>query len=62
MPSMGDVLLILLVLLVVVLLWRGPKTLPRLGEAFGQSVRAARRAARDGTDADDPSRRPETRD
>jgi Sec-independent protein translocase protein TatA len=44
-----DVAIILLVLLVLVLLWRGPSTLPRLGEALGQAVRGARRAA-DGED------------
>ena len=47
----------LLVLLVLVLLWRGPKTLPRLGEAFGHAVRGARRAA-DERFEEDPPRKP----
>jgi Sec-independent protein translocase protein TatA len=38
-----DVLLILVVILVVVLVWRGPKTLPKLGAAFGRGVKEARR-------------------
>ena len=40
---MGDVALVLVIVLVVVVIWRGPKTLPLLGRAFGQGVREARR-------------------
>jgi Sec-independent protein translocase protein TatA len=42
-----DIAIILVIILVLVLLWRGPQTLPRLGEAIGQAVRGARRAAND---------------
>jgi Sec-independent protein translocase protein TatA len=42
---MPDLLLVLIVILVLVLLWRGPKTLPRLGEALGRGVREARKEA-----------------
>jgi Sec-independent protein translocase protein TatA len=42
---MPDLLLILIVILVLVILWRGPKTLPKLGEALGRGVREARREA-----------------
>ena len=38
-----DILLILIVILVIVLVWRGPKTLPKLGSAFGRGVKEARR-------------------
>jgi Sec-independent protein translocase protein TatA len=38
-----DLLLVLIVILVIVLVWRGPKTLPKLGSAFGRGVREARR-------------------
>lgn len=38
-----DILLVLIVVLVVVLVWRGPKTLPKLGNAFGRGVKEARR-------------------
>jgi sec-independent protein translocase protein TatA len=38
-----DALLILVVILVVVLVLRGPKTLPKLGAAFGRGVKEARR-------------------
>ena len=38
-----DFLLILIVLLIVVIIWRGPKTLPMLGKAFGQGVKEARK-------------------
>lgn len=55
MPT--DLLLVLIVILVLVLMWRGPKTLPKLGEALGRGVREARHEAssltdRDGTDAE----------
>jgi Sec-independent protein translocase protein TatA len=38
-----DILAVLVVVLVLVIIWRGPKTLPLLGRAFGQGVREARR-------------------
>jgi hypothetical protein len=41
-PRMGDVLLVLVVIFVVVLVWRGPKTLPKLGQALGRGVKQAR--------------------
>lgn len=44
---MPDIAIVLIVVLVLVLIWRGPSTLPRLGEALGQAVRGARRAAED---------------
>jgi Sec-independent protein translocase protein TatA len=40
-----DLLLILLVILVLVVMWRGPKTLPKLGEALGRGVREAKSEA-----------------
>jgi Sec-independent protein translocase protein TatA len=40
---MGDVAIILIVILVLAIIWRGPKTLPRLGEALGRGVREARK-------------------
>lgn len=42
---MPDLLLILIVILVLVVMWRGPKTLPKLGEALGRGVRVARTEA-----------------
>jgi TatA/E family protein of Tat protein translocase len=38
-----DILLVLVIVLVVVIIWRGPKTLPLLGRAFGQGVKEARK-------------------
>jgi TatA/E family protein of Tat protein translocase len=38
-----DILVVLIVVLVIVIIWRGPKTLPLLGRAFGQGVREARK-------------------
>lgn len=40
---MPDILILAIILLVIVLIWRGPKTLPLLGRAFGQGVREARK-------------------
>lgn len=37
-----DLLAVLLVILVLALIWRGPKTLPQLGAMLGRGVRAAR--------------------
>jgi Sec-independent protein translocase protein TatA len=42
---MPDLLIILIVILVLVVMWRGPKTLPKLGEALGRGVREARTEA-----------------
>jgi len=38
----SDVLLVLIVVLIIVLIWRGPKTLPEIGRMFGRGVREAR--------------------
>lgn len=42
---MPDLLLLLLVILVLAIIWRGPKTLPKLGEALGRGIREARSEA-----------------
>jgi TatA/E family protein of Tat protein translocase len=50
-----DIALVLVIILVVVILWRGPKTLPLLGRAFGQGVREARKEMDEiRTDSDTP--------
>jgi len=38
----SDILLVLIVILILVLIWRGPKTLPEIGRMFGRGVREAR--------------------
>ncbi len=38
-----DLILILAIALIVVIMWRGPKTLPLLGKAFGQGVKEAKK-------------------
>jgi Sec-independent protein translocase protein TatA len=40
-----DLIVVLIVILGIVLIWRGPKTLPKWGEAVGQAVRGARTEA-----------------
>jgi Sec-independent protein translocase protein TatA len=42
---MSDVLVVLLIALLVVLIWRGPKTLPGIGAMFGRGVKNAREEA-----------------
>ncbi len=36
-------MVVLIIALIIVILWRGPKTLPLLGRAFGQGVKEARK-------------------
>jgi Sec-independent protein translocase protein TatA len=42
---MSDLMVVLVVILILVILWRGPKTLPKLGAALGRGVREARTEA-----------------
>lgn len=37
-----DLLLVLIVILIVVLVWRGPQMLPQIGAALGKAVKGAR--------------------
>ena len=41
----SDLFLVLVIILVVVFVWRGPKTLPKIAGALGRGVREARREA-----------------
>jgi len=38
-----DVLIVLIVIFAVVLIWRGPKILPKWGETLGRGVKATRK-------------------
>jgi Sec-independent protein translocase protein TatA len=40
-----DLFALLIVILIVAIIWRGPKTLPQIGAMFGRGVRDARREA-----------------
>ena len=42
MGSIVDIMLVLIGLLIVVLVWRGPSMLPRIGEALGRTVKGVR--------------------
>ncbi len=57
-----DTVVVLLIVLAVVLVWRGPKTLPKWGETLGRGVKAARKEAnelrRDADGADEPDGAP----
>jgi len=48
---MPDMIVLLIIILILVVIWRGPKTLPILGKAFGQGVKEARKEI-DGMKAD----------
>jgi len=39
---MDSLLIILIVVLVLVVMWRGPKNLPKIGEALGRGVKEAK--------------------
>jgi Sec-independent protein translocase protein TatA len=49
----SDVLVVLVIVLIAVLIWRGPKTLPKIGQAFGRGVREARSEAQKMTERPD---------
>jgi Sec-independent protein translocase protein TatA len=42
----SDVLIVLLVILVLAIMWRGPKTLPKLGAALGRGIKEAKTEAK----------------
>jgi Sec-independent protein translocase protein TatA len=42
-----DVLIVLIVILAIVLVWRGPKILPKWGETLGRGVKATRKEVAD---------------
>jgi Sec-independent protein translocase protein TatA len=45
-----DLGILLVIILIVVFVWRGPKTLPDLGRTFGEGLRAIRHEAQKATD------------
>lgn len=51
---MNDILLVLIVILVLVVIWRGPKTIPEIGRMFGRGVREARIEANKLRSSDEP--------
>jgi Sec-independent protein translocase protein TatA len=44
---MPDLLIVLIVLLVIVVIWRGPKTIPLIGGMLGRGVKEVRKEASD---------------
>lgn len=42
---MDKLLLLLVVALIIVIVWRGPKTLPQIGQILGRGVKEARKEA-----------------
>lgn len=37
-----DLFIVLIIVLIIVVIWRGPKTIPEIGRMFGRGVREAR--------------------
>lgn len=50
---MTDTLVVLLIILVVAVVWRGPKNLPEIGRMLGRGVRNARTEFNDMRKGDD---------
>ena len=48
-----DIVVVLVIVLVIVAIWRGPKVLPEWGAAIGKTVREARTHATKGLDGED---------
>ncbi len=58
---MSDIAIVLILILVGLLMFRGPKVLPRIGAALGHGVREAREAADrkfGSSDDEDPAAQP----
>jgi sec-independent protein translocase protein TatA len=54
----NDVVVVLILILVIALVWRGPKNLPEIGRMFGRGIREARaEAAKLRSDEDGPDDR-----
>lgn len=51
---MTDIGLVLVVILFLVIIWRGPRTLPKIGQALGRGVKAAREEAKSIGDGSPP--------
>ena len=50
-----DLIIALVIVLIIVVIWRGPKTIPEIGRMFGRGVREARIEASKLRADDDPS-------
>lgn len=49
-----DLIIALVIVLIIVVIWRGPKTIPELGRMFGRGVREARAEAAKLRSGDEP--------
>jgi Sec-independent protein translocase protein TatA len=50
-----DLIIALVIVLIIVVIWRGPKTIPEIGRMFGRGVREARIEASKLRSDDDPA-------
>jgi len=58
---MQDLMIILIVVLIVVAVWRGPKTIPQIGAMLGRGVKAARDEAKGIRSGEDDKTEPPSR-
>ncbi|MES2210846.1 MAG: twin-arginine translocase TatA/TatE family subunit [Chloroflexota bacterium] len=58
---MTDTAVVLLIILVLVVIWRGPKTLPEIGRLLGRGVKSARTEVRSMRKGEDDSSDPADR-
>jgi len=49
----NDIVIVLIIILALVVVWRGPKTIPEIGRMFGRGVRNAREEIDKGRRSDD---------
>ena len=49
-----DLIIALVIVLIIVVIWRGPKTFPEIGRMFGRGIREARAEAAKIRSDDDP--------
>ena len=54
MPA--DILILLVIVLIVVLMWRGPKMLPQIGNALGRTVKDTKAELDEAFKKDEPDK------
>jgi len=55
---MQDLGFVLVIILILVIIWRGPKTIPQIGAMLGRGIKSARNEAKDIRAGSDPKEPP----
>ncbi|MBF8291163.1 MAG: hypothetical protein HW391_2131, partial [Chloroflexi bacterium] len=53
-----DLGFVLVIILILVIIWRGPKTIPQIGAMLGRGIKSARNEAKDIRAGSDPKEPP----